>query len=250
MFNQVFPETSHEAALSDVIPRSRTGRSIMMTESQSEPVARALLVDDHPIFREGLRSLIGHLDEVVVGAEADTESAAIRLLEAQPFELAIVDLNLGAGSGLRLIRRARKINPRLHILVASMYDESLYGERAIHAGADGYICKQDDPDKLAEAIALVAQGEQYISNKLAQSMVEHQQSGAVAEALDPVDALSERELQIFSLIGSGYSTREIALKLFLSPKTVDAHRDHIKRKVGISSNTRLVHRAVEWVLSQ
>lgn len=222
-----------------------------MTNAQpivGSPV-RLLLVDDHPIFRQGLQSIINHLDNLVVCCEADNERSAMHLLETEAPEMMIVDLNLGSDSGMRLIQRSRDAHPKLRILVASMYDESMYGERAINAGANGYVCKQDDPEKLAKAIELVSQGEMYISRKLTNRMLEHRLSGAVTRSSEPTDILSERELQIFGLIGNGYTTKEIASMLNVSPKTIDAHRDHIKRKVGISDNTRLVHRAVEWVLS-
>jgi len=209
-----------------------------------------LLVDDHPTFREGLRSVIDHMDGMLVCAEADTESTAMHRLEVDAPDMMIVDLNLGDDSGLRLIQRARREYPALNILVASMYDESMYGERAINVGANGYICKQDEPEKLAQAIMSVCRGEKYISRRLANRIRERKLSGLSAIAEDLVDVLSERELQVFGLIGNGYSTKEIASKLHVSPKTVDAHRDHVKRKIGVSDNTRLVHRAVEWVLTQ
>lgn len=216
----------------------------------SQQLSRILLVDDHPTFRAGLRSLIGHLEGLQVCAEADDENSAIHVLETEAPDMMIADLNLGGDSGLRLIQRAKQAYPNLHILVASMYEESIYGERAINAGADGYICKQDDPDNLAKAIELVCRGETFISSRLANRILEHKLSGAVMGTDEPGKILSERELQIFSLIGNGYSTKEIAAKLHISPKTVDAHRDHVKHKLGISDNTRLIHRAVEWVLSQ
>jgi DNA-binding NarL/FixJ family response regulator len=222
---------------------------MMSASHQSAQPVRILIVDDHPIFRAGLMSLIDHIDGVVVGAEAEDEASAINLLESQPFEMMVTDLSLGSDSGLRLIQRARRICPGLRILVASMYDESRYGERAINAGANGYICKQDDPEKLVKAIELVCQGEMFISRALANRMLESRLSGSPANSGDPTQILSERELQVFELIGNGCSTKEIAAKLNVSPKTVDAHRDHIKHKIGLSDNTRLVHRAVEWVLS-
>lgn len=219
-------------------------------EAASGKPARLLLVDDHPTFREGLRSVIDHLHGMVVCGEADSETAAIRALETDTPDMMIVDLNLGNDSGLRLIQRARQALPGLHILVASMYDEAMYGERAINAGADGYICKQDDPEKLSQAIEMVWQGRGYIGRGLANCIQQRKLSGLAAVAEDLVDILSERELQVFRLIGSGYLTKEIASRLHVSPKTIDAHRDHVKRKIGVSDNTRLVHRAVEWVLTQ
>lgn len=162
----------------------------------------------------------------------------------------IVDLNLKDGSGLKLIKRAKKSYPALKILVASMYDESLYGERAINAGAMGYVCKQDDPDTLVDAINLVSIGQRYISSNLARKLLENDTSAKNPCANEPADILSDRELQVFSLIGSGLSTKEIAAQLHLSTKTIDTHRDHLKRKIGVTDNVRLVHRATEWVMSQ
>jgi DNA-binding NarL/FixJ family response regulator len=218
--------------------------------SDSDRVLNVLLVDDHPTFRAGLRSVIEHIDNLAVCAEADGESDAMRLLQLHSPDLMIADLNLNDSSGLSLIQRARHEYPSLHILVASMYEESLYGERAIVAGANGYFCKHDDPELLVKAIELVCRGEMFISRKLANKMLEHRISGASHVSGEPADCLSDRELQIFGLIGSGLSTREIADKLHLSPKTIDTHRDHIKRKIGVDDNVRLVHRAIEWTLSQ
>lgn len=216
----------------------------------SERATRVLLVDDHPTFREGLKSLIEHEGSLIVCAEADSERGAIKALEGKALDMMIVDLNLGNDSGLKLIQRVRLAYPQLRILVVSMYDESMYGERAINAGADGYICKQDEPEKLTTAIERVSKGERYTSRGLADRLAEQKASGCGAAAADPVEILTARELQVFGLIGNGYSTKEIAAKLHVSPKTIDAHRDHIKSKIGISDNSRLVHRAVEWGLSQ
>jgi DNA-binding NarL/FixJ family response regulator len=233
----------------NVHPIAGVQARVNTVETAPGPAARVLLVDDHPTFREGLRSVIDHIGGMVVCAETDSESTAMRALETDTPNMMIVDLNLGNDSGLRLIQRARRDFPTLHILVASMYDESMYGERAINVGADGYICKQDDPANLAQAIEMVCQGAGYISRGLANRIEERKLSGSTV-AEDLIDILSRRELQIFDLIGNGYSTKEIAARLYISPKTVDAHRDHLKRKIGVSDNTRLVHRAVEWVLSQ
>jgi DNA-binding NarL/FixJ family response regulator len=213
-------------------------------------ITRVLLVDDHPTFREGLRSLISRIEGYTVCAEVDGESAAMRTLKAENVDLMIVDLNLQDGSGLKLIQRASQNYPGLRILVASMYEESLYGERAINAGANGYVCKQEDPEILKKAVTLVSSGEMFISRKLVHTMLEHELVGKAPATSEPAEILSDRELQIFTLIGNGLSTREIASQLHLSPKTIDTHRDHVKRKIGVGDNVRLVHRAVEWVLSR
>lgn len=218
--------------------------------SPSEPCARILLVDDHPIFLEGVRSLLNHLDGFMISAETDGEAEAMSLLAAELPDLMIVDLNLRHGSGMKLIRRARQLYPNLRILVASMYEESLFGERTVLAGANGYFCKQDDPDLLLKAINLVHHGEMFVSRQLANRLLINQASAKVTRGGEPEDLLSDRELQVFNLLGSGASTRDIASQLHLSKKTIDTHRDHIKRKLGIDSSARLIHRAVEWTLSR
>lgn len=218
--------------------------------SPPEPGAKILLVDDHPVFLEGVRSLLSHLEGYTICAETDGEAEAMDLLAAEPPDLMIVDLRLQRGSGMKLIRRARQAYPNLRILVASMYEEALYGERAVLAGANGYFCKQDDPDLLLKAIALVHRGEMFVSRKLANRLLVNNSSAKTSRAGEPEDVLSDRELQVFNLLGGGASVREIASQLHLSSKTIDAHRDHIKRKLGIDSNARLIRRAVEWVLSR
>ncbi len=230
--------------------RSRIASGTASADPISERLVKVLLVDDHPTFREGLKSMIKHIDGMVVSAEADSERAAMQELENNPPDMMIVDLNLGKDSGLRLIQRARHANPELRILVASMYEESMFGERAIIAGANGYICKHDEPESVMRAIETILRGECYISRGLVNRLVERNQSSSVSRHVELLDTLTEREMQVFSLIGNGFSTKEIATKLHISPKTVDAHRDHVKRKIGVSDSTRLVHRAVEWVLSQ
>ena len=215
-----------------------------------DSIARVLLVDDHPTFREGLRSLINRIGRMTVSAEADDANTAMRLLETVSPHLMIVDLNLGKDNGLNLIQKAREAFPALNILVASMYEEWQYGERSINAGANGYVCKQDDPAKLVSAIERVCRGEIVVGEKLAMRMQERKNALAADCMHNPADLLSERELQIFTLIGKGFSTKEIGVQLNVSPKTVDSHREHLMRKLEIVGYTRLVHRAVEWVLSQ
>lgn len=208
------------------------------------------MVDDHPTFCAGIRSLIEQVDELTVCAEAPDTATAMQLLAADLPDLMLVDINLKQSSGFVLTERARQEYPTLRILVTSMYDESLYGERAINAGANGYINKQEDPEKLIKAMRLVSEGDMFVSRALANRMLERRSTARAIDSNHPETILSERELEIFTLIGSGYSTKEIAVRLSLSPKTVDTHRDHVKKKIGARDNVRLVHRAVEWVISQ
>jgi DNA-binding NarL/FixJ family response regulator len=208
-----------------------------------------LVVDDHPTFREGLKSLIGHIDGMEVCAEAADEIGALKQLEICKPDMVILDINLGSGSGIRLLPRVRRAQPDVKILVLSMYEESIYGERAIRAGAHGYVCKQDDPDRLVQAIEQVESGQIFTSVSLAARLEEGKASGTCRQSVDPTDLLTERELEIFAWIGCGHSTQEVARKLHVSPKTISTHREHIKKKLDVDDNARLIHWATEWVLT-
>lgn len=212
-------------------------------------ITRLLVVDDHPTFRAGVAALVEHIDTVGICAEAENTPEAMEKLASCAPDMMIVDINLRKGSGLTLIERARKEFPALKILVASMYDENIYGERAILAGADGYYCKQDTADALIKAIETVRAGELHISTALGKRLLARRSRVQEDAQNHPEAVLSPRELEIFTLLGEGYSTKEIAARLSLSPKTVDTHRDHLKKKIGIPNNNRLLRHAVEWVIA-
>jgi DNA-binding NarL/FixJ family response regulator len=214
----------------------------------SQRTTRLLIVDDHPTFRAGVAALVEHIDAVEICAEAENTPEAMEKLASCAPDMMIADINLRKGSGLTLIERARKEAPALKILVVSMYEENVYGKRAILAGADGYYCKQDTAEALIAAISAVSAGDLYISTALGKSLLSRHSQGKDAQS-HPEAALSVRELEIFTLFGEGYSTKEIASRLSLSPKTVDTHRDHLKKKIGIPNNNRLLRRAVEWVIA-
>jgi DNA-binding NarL/FixJ family response regulator len=202
------------------------------------------IVDDHPLVREGLAARISAQADMEVCGEADNIESAMEMIVAKRPALVIVDIALRDGHGIDLIKRivAAGINTRM--LVVSAYDESLFAERALRAGALGYINKQELQGKVVEALRTVLRGERYLSTAMAQRLIA-QAIGSKAAA-GGMEALTDRELQIFQLVGRGKSTREIANELNVSVHTIDSHREHIRAKLDLRSGTELIQRAVQW----
>jgi DNA-binding NarL/FixJ family response regulator len=202
------------------------------------------IVDDHPLVREGLAARISAQADMEVCGEADDIESAMEMIIAKRPALVIVDIALRDGHGIDLIKRivAAGINTRM--LVVSAYDESLFAERALRAGALGYINKQELQGKVVEALRTVLRGERYLSTAMAQRLIA-QAIGSKAAA-GGMEALTDRELQIFQLVGRGKSTREIANELNVSVHTIDSHREHIRAKLDLRSGTELIQRAVQW----
>ena len=202
------------------------------------------IVDDHPLVREGLAARISAQADMEVCGEADDIESAMEMIVAKRPALVIVDIALRDGHGIDLIKRivAAGINTRM--LVVSAYDESLFAERALRAGALGYINKQELQGKVVEALRTVLRGERYLSSAMAQRLIA-QAIGSKAAA-GGMEALTDRELQIFQLVGRGKSTREIANELNVSVHTIDSHREHIRAKLDLRSGTELIQRAVQW----
>ncbi len=223
-----------------------------MTKQKSAPGSktRILIVDDHPLIRRGLRELISVEPDLQVCGEAVEAPEAMVLVDRLQPQLVLIDISLKRGHGLELIRQIRARNPSVKMLVVSMHDESLFAERALRAGASGYVNKQDATIKVAEAIQTVLAGGIYLSQVMAQRLLK--QSSRLPASLErlPMDSLSTRELAVFELIGHGLTTRAIADKLQVGVKTVETHREHIKRKLQIKNSPELVHRATRWVLEK
>jgi DNA-binding NarL/FixJ family response regulator len=213
--------------------------------------ARILIVDDHPLVRSGLRLLIDCEPDLVVCGEAADANEAIRLLESQKPDLLIVDLSLKESSGLELIKRIKTRNAEVKMLVSSMFEESLYAERVLNAGALGYVHKQEGMDRVIEAIRCVLSGRVWLSTAMSDRMLRKMTaSPAAPPTQSPVHKLSDRELEVFELIGRGRSTKDIAKQLHLSVKTVETHREKIKAKLGLVSGAELTRAAVQWILEQ
>ncbi len=211
-------------------------------------MTRILIVDDHPLVRSGFAQLIGDCPDLEVCGEAGNMSEALQQIEASNPDLAIIDLSLAGGSGLDLIERIKSRNGKILMLVASMHDETLYAERVLAAGARGYINKQEAQDRIIQAIRQVLSGKVYLS----QQMTDRLLSGMVDANQDKrdIDSLSNRELQVFELIGRGVATSQMAEQLNLSVKTIETHQAHIKKKLGLGSAHELNQRAIRWVMEE
>jgi DNA-binding NarL/FixJ family response regulator len=208
---------------------------------------RIFLVDDHLIFRQGIKMVLEMEDDLVVCGEADSAQAALAIMDASRPDLALVDLQLRNSNGLELIKDLRIRYPRLPVLVLSMHDEGFYAERALRAGARGYINKEGGRDDLVRGIRQVLAGQRFVSESVAATLISKSLDGRTRRDNPTPQDLSDRELQIFELIGNGCSSSEIAAKLHLSIKTIDSHREHIKRKLGLTNGTQLVKQAFHWV---
>jgi DNA-binding NarL/FixJ family response regulator len=206
---------------------------------------RIVIVDDHPMMREGLAQLIEHEPDLAVEAQANSAGEALRFVEMAAPDLLVVDISLPDKSGLELIKDVQVLHPRLPILVVSMHDESLYAERVLRAGGRGYIMKQEGGKRLMQAIRQVLDGRIYVSEKVSSRILENV-SGHRSDSHSPVERLSDREFEVFQMLGQGQATRDIAQHLHLSIKTVEVHRANIRRKLELASGSELVRYAIRW----
>jgi DNA-binding NarL/FixJ family response regulator len=202
------------------------------------------IVDDHPLVREGLSARISAQPDMEVCGEADDIESALELVVTKRPSLVIVDIALRDGHGIDLIKRIVAAGVNTRMLVVSAYDESLFAERALRAGALGYINKQELQGKVVEALRTVLRGERYLSSAMAQRLIAQAIGSKAAQG--GTEALTDRELQIFQLVGRGKSTREIAHELSVSVHTIDSHREHIRAKLNLRNGTELIQRAVQW----
>jgi DNA-binding NarL/FixJ family response regulator len=213
-------------------------------------VTRIMVVDDHQLVRRGLGVLIAGQPDLEVVAEADGPRSAMKLFHEKKPDLVIVDLSLNDGSGLELIKDIMSQQGETKLLVCSMHDELLYAERALRAGAHGYVSKHAGTDELLAAIRRVLDGRVYLSEKMTDRMLSRTVGTTDEMQRSPIESLSDRELEVFEEIGRGVGTREIAEKLVLSPKTVETYRENIKAKLNLKNATELTCYAVQWVLER
>lgn len=212
-------------------------------------VKRIVLVDDHPIMRHGLAQLVRAEEGLEVCGDAGSARDGLEVVCRLKPDLAVIDLTLPDKNGLELVKDIRAAHPATQCLVLSMHDETLYGERALRAGARGYVMKEEAADHLITAIHKIIGGGLYVSESLNSRMLEQVTGSARSKAIG-MDALTDRELEIFALVGRGVATKNIATQLSISARTVEAHRAHIKEKLGITDGAALVRHAVQWVESQ
>jgi DNA-binding NarL/FixJ family response regulator len=208
-----------------------------------------LIVDDHPIVRRGVTEVINAEPDLEVCGTADDVATALVEIEAVRPDVAIIDIGLKGGNGLQLIEQVKGRFAEVKMLVSSMYDESMFAERVLRAGAMGFINKQEDAQRLVHALRQVLCGEVYVSEKVANRLL-NCVVGGQAPDYNPIRGLSTRELEVFEFIGQGLTTKQIARKLNLSPKTIETHREKIKSKLNLKNGAELNCRAVQWVLEQ
>ena len=211
-------------------------------------MALILIVDDHPLVRTGFAQLIGDTPDLKVCGEAADMATALKLLELITPDLAIIDLSLSGGSGLDLIEHIKVRNSEMLMLVASMHEESLYAERVLAAGARGYINKQEAQEKIIQAIRQVLNGKVYLSEHMTERILNNIASGS--DDKRDIDALSNRELQVFEMIGQGFAPGKMAEQLNLSIKTIETYIDHIKKKMNFKDSRSMIMHAAQWFMSE
>jgi len=220
-----------------------------MNRKPAKKRTTVLIVDDHPAVREALASRIGGQSDLEVCGEAEDIHEALHLIETMKPDLAVVDISLKTGNGIDLIKRIESRNDQVRILVWSMHPESLYAERALRAGAMGYINKDQATDRIIDAIRQILAGKVYLSSSMAEKLLQRT-VGVKRARLDrsPVDTLSDRELEVFRLIGQGVKTADIAARLHVSLGTIWTYRDRIRTKLDLDDGTELAHFATQWIL--
>jgi DNA-binding NarL/FixJ family response regulator len=211
---------------------------------------KVIIVDDHPIVRQGLAELINNEQDLTVCGHAEDAHEALAIIKESGPDMVIVDISLKETSGMELIKDIKAQYPDLPVLALSMHDESLYAERALRAGAKGYIMKVEATENVVTAIRKVLSGQIYVSDRMAAKMVRKLVGGGPQAGASAIESLSDRELEVFCLIGQGFGTRQIAERLHLSVKTIETYRAHIKVKLDLADSSELLQYAIQWASSQ
>lgn len=228
----------------------RVGESAVskLENSKLTEPARVLVVDDHPLMRQGFGQLIDRQHDLQMCGEASNINEALAQVRQMNPDLIVIDISLKDGNGLELIKQLKSQNGELKMIAVSMHDEALFAERALHAGALGYVNKEESPDVLLEAIRQVLRGKIFLSGCMTDRILSRAAGNNHGLQESPLASLSDRELEVFELIGKGFSTRHIAEKLHLSSKTVDTYRQNIKTKLKLQSAAELTIRAAQWTM--
>lgn len=225
----------------------------MASQAQNESFPKkykVFVVDDHPIVRQGLALLINQEPDLSVSGEAEEAHTALKRIAASPPDVVIVDISLNGPDGLEVIKTIRASDPSLPLLVLSMHDEAVYAERALRAGANGYIMKQEATETVLVALRRILNREIYVSERVANKLLRQFISGTATAKRSPVSDLTDRELEVFRLIGEGHGTRQIAEELHLSVKTVESYQAHLKEKLSLRSGRELVQHAIQWAIKE
>jgi DNA-binding NarL/FixJ family response regulator len=220
-------------------------------ENAGRPCKKSVfVVDDHPLLRQGLALLINQQQDLEVCGEAEEAHAAMQAIAQKRPDILIVDISLSGPDGLDLLKNVRATYPDLPVLILSMHDEAIYAERALRARANGYIMKQEATEKVLVAVRRILNGEVYVSDRMANKMLQQYIGGAPSAIQSRISSLSDRELEVFRLIGEGRGTREIAEELHLSIKTVETYQAHIKEKLSLRSGRELIQHAIQWKVNE
>lgn len=220
----------------------------MTTQLADQPTVKILLVDDHPPVREGLAAWIAGQENLTVCGEADSVESALKQIRSTAPLVVVTDLHLLESDGLELIKRISRDFPGIRTLVVSELDEGIYAERALRAGAHGFLHKREAREVFLEALQTVLEGRRYVSPNMTQQLVRQAIGGRVSSEADPVSSLSARELEVFKLIGHGKRTAAIAKQLNLSVHTIESHREKLRRKLDVANSAELMRQAVQWVM--
>ncbi len=219
---------------------------IQITKDESLGKRRVLVVDDHPLLRQGLALMINQEQDLEVCGEAEDAQTAMQAIPERRPDILIVDISLSGPDGLDLLKNIRISYPSLPVLILSMHDEAIYAERALRARANGYIMKQEATEKVLVAVRRILHGDVYLSDRMANKMLRQYIGGASAAMESRLSSLSDRELEVFRLIGEGRATREIAEELRLSIKTVETYQAHLKEKLSLRTGRELIQHAIQW----
>jgi DNA-binding NarL/FixJ family response regulator len=214
------------------------------------PRCRILLVEDHPLTRQGMKTLLSRQAGFEVCGEADTAPRALELVSKLSPSLAIVDITLKSANGIELTKDIRALAPATQVLIVSMHGENVYAERALRAGAMGYLMKDEAAENVLVAIERILQGEVFVSDRIRGRMLHRFVNQRKDALISPIDRLSDREMEVLRLIGKGYGTRDIASMLNLSVKTIDSYREHLKEKLVLPTSGDLIRYAIEWTKSE
>ncbi|MEM9702485.1 MAG: response regulator transcription factor [Planctomycetota bacterium] len=225
------------------------GVSSISSQGPASGLCRIYIADDHPVVRDGYSMLIRREPDLEVCGESGEGAEILRQIDALRPDLCLLDLSLKSGNGLELCKQIRSRFPNVRVLVVSMHDETLYAERVVRSGAGGYISKAEATHQLVHAIRQVLSGEVYLSQRMKERTVARSAGDLQGEG-SLLDKLSDRELEVFEQIGQGRTTREIAEKLSLSPKTIESYRENLKAKLNLANSTELTRHAVHWVLER
>jgi DNA-binding NarL/FixJ family response regulator len=225
-------------------------QATQFADPKAQKNVKMLIVDDHAVVRHGLKQIINAEPDMSVCGEAEDASTAVSAIDKMAPDLAIVDISLKNSNGMELIKDLKVYHPDMPVLVFTMHDEALFAERVLRAGAKGYVMKQSGPEVLIQAIRKVMKGDIYVSDALSTRLLDQYVSGNTNRIVFPLERLTDRELEVFQLIGEGNRTREIADVLHLSVKTVETYCAHIKEKLELKNATELVQHAVLWVLNE